>query len=100
MTRFIALASLLTLIGTAVSAPVIAHEASGILAAPGRTVACYKSINVPPKTKVTRIKIKDHRLQYEKRNGRIELVDYPPVFKEIETVIEAEHILLRPIPCT
>lgn len=75
------------------------QQKSRIIAAPGRTVACYNPVNVPPKVRIKRIKIQDHRLQYEKRNGRIELVDYPPVFKEIEEVIEPEHVLLKPIPC-
>jgi hypothetical protein len=82
----------------ACSVPVNASK-ERLISGPGKTIACYKPIKVAPKIRVKRIKMSDNRLQYEHRNGRIELVDYPPVYKEIEEIVEPEHILLRAIPC-
>ena len=73
--------------------------ASPALAWEGKTVACYNKVLVPAKYSVTKVKIKEGKQQYEHRNGRIELVDYPPLYKEQRKLVEPEYYVMRPIPC-
>jgi hypothetical protein len=46
-------------------------------------VGCFKQVQVPAKYSVKRVKIKDSYRQYIKRaNGRIDLMEYPAVYRE------------------
>jgi len=83
--------------------------ALALLAAPGaqaqgesqreRLVACYNQVKVPAKYSVNKVKIKDAERKYIRRNGRIELVEYPAVYREDKTLVEPAHVVMQEIPC-
>lgn len=65
-----------------------------------KRIACYKQVMVPATYSVKKVKIKDSYRQYVKRtNGRIDLMEYPPVYREEKTVKEEAHIVMRQIVC-
>ena len=64
-----------------------------------RLIACYKEVTVPAKYHVKKILIKGPERQYWRRNGRVELVEYPAVYKEEKTLIKPEHVVMQQISC-
>jgi hypothetical protein len=75
----------------AFAAPAMAWE--------GKTVACYDKHLVPAKYSATKVLVKAGKSQYEHRNGHIEFVAYPPVYKEIRTKTPDAHYVMREISC-
>jgi TRAP-type C4-dicarboxylate transport system substrate-binding protein len=75
----------------AFAAPAMAWE--------GKTVACYDKHLVPAKYSATKVLVKAGKKQYEHRNGHIELVAYPPVYKEVRTKISGSHYVMREVAC-
>jgi TRAP-type C4-dicarboxylate transport system substrate-binding protein len=71
-------------VAIAFAAPAMAWE--------GKTVACYDKHLVPAKYSYTKHLVKASKSQYEHRNGRIELVTYPPVYRETATLVEGAHL--------
>ena len=65
----------------------------------GSTVACYDKHLVPAKYEYSKHKIKDGVKQYEHRNGRIELVSYPPVYKQTRTLVKGAHYVMVQVDC-
>lgn len=81
---------LLALAGPGMAKTVERHE---------RLIACYKQVKVPAKYKVSKVLIKAAERKYIKRNGRIELVEYPAIYREDREKISDEHLLMQQIPC-
>ena len=75
----------------AFAAPAMAWE--------GTTVACFDKHLVPAKYSATKVLVKAGKSQYEHRNGRIELVAYPPVYKEVRTQTAGAHYVMREVMC-
>ena len=65
----------------------------------GKTVACYDKELVPATYHYTKHLVKGGKSQYEHRNGHIELVAYPPVYKEVRTKTSDAHYVMREISC-
>lgn len=92
--RTLVIGSLLVLATAASAAPVAAGSRVG------HTVACYKKVYIPPTYKARRVLIEKQKRQYEYRNGRIELVEYPPLYREHRTIIKEGYEVLQPVPCS
>lgn len=75
----------------AFAAPAMAWE--------GATVACYDKVLVPAKYEYSKTLVKAGKKQYEHRNHRIELVAYPPVYKQNKTLVAGSHYVMREISC-
>ena len=65
----------------------------------GTTVACFDKHLVPAQYSATKVLVKAGKQQYEHRNGRIELVAYPAVYKEVRTQTAAAHYVMREVMC-
>ncbi|WP_439144247.1 hypothetical protein [Planktotalea sp.] len=85
-----------TLVSAVVAAIAFAAPA---MAWEGKTVACYDKHLVPAKYSATKVLVKAGKSQYEHRNGHIELVAYPPVYKEVRTKTSDAHYVMREISC-
>lgn len=84
--------------------PIYPHENEEVLVevdgARARLLACFEEVLMPAKVLVEPILIEPKKRQYVKRrNGTIELVEYPAVYVEERTVLEPEYIEYRQIPC-
>lgn len=86
----------MTLISAAVAAIAFAAPA---MAWEGKTVACYDKHLVPAKYSATKVLVKAGKSQYEHKNGHIELVAYPPVYREVRTKTSDAHYVMREIKC-
>jgi hypothetical protein len=75
----------------AFAAPAMAWE--------GKTVACYDKHLVPAKYSATKVLVKAGKSQYEHRNGRIELVSYPPVYRQVATLKTGSHYVMKQVKC-
>lgn len=65
-----------------------------------RQVACYEDVMMPAKVLVEHELVTPERRQYVKRrNGIVELVEYPAVYREKRTMLEAPYRELRQVPC-
>ena len=85
-----------TLISAVVAAVAFAAPA---MAWEGQTVACYDKVLVPAKYEYSKTLVKAGKKQYEHRNHRIELVSYPPVYKQHKTLVSGSHYVMREISC-
>lgn len=66
-----------------------------------KRLGCYRQVEVPAKYSVKRIKIKDSYRQYVKRaNGRIDLMEYPAVYREEKTLVAEAEIVMRQVNCS
>ena len=57
----------------------------------GNTVACYYKQLVPAKYSAEKVHVKKSKKQYEHLYGRIELVSYPAVYRQVATLKKASH---------
>ena len=65
-----------------------------------KRIGCFREFHEPAKYNVTRKKVKDSYRKYIKRtNGRIDLMEYPPVYEEIKTLVEEAHVVIRQVKC-
>ena len=63
-------------------------------------LGCYQEVKVPAQYSVKRVKIKDEYRQYIKRtNGRIDLMEFPAVYREDKTKVAEAHTVMREIVC-
>ena len=63
-------------------------------------VGCYQEVKVAAQYSVKRLKIKDEYSQYIKRtNGRIDLMEFPAVYREDKTKVAEAHTVMREIVC-
>lgn len=80
-----------TVAAIAFAAPAMAWE--------GKTVACYDKHLVPAKYTYAKHLVKGQKSQYEHRNGRIELVTYPAVYRQTATKVADAHYVMVQVPC-
>lgn len=85
-----------TLFSAAIAAIAFAAPA---MAWEGKTVACYDKALIGAKYTSTKVLVKGAKQQYEHRNGRIEEVHYPAVYKEVRTKVADAHYVMRPVSC-
>ncbi len=64
-----------------------------------RVVACYKETTVPARYDVKEVLIKEPSRKYVRRNGLVLLLEYPAIYREDKTLVEAEHVLMREVVC-
>ncbi|WP_138423219.1 hypothetical protein [Maritimibacter alexandrii] len=65
-----------------------------------KLLACFNEVMVPAKYSVKKVLMEPARQAYVKRStGRVELVEYPAVYREERTLVEASYKLMKPIPC-
>ncbi|MCZ0810991.1 MAG: hypothetical protein ACQEVT_11695 [Pseudomonadota bacterium] len=64
-----------------------------------KLIGCFQKVHVPAQYDVKKIKIKDAERKYVKRNGRIELIEYAPVFREEKTLLKEAYEVMQEIPC-
>ena len=65
-----------------------------------RLIACFEEVMMPAKYLVEHVLVTPAKRQYVKRrNGTVELVEYPAVYVEERTLLEPGHLELRQIPC-
>ena len=64
-----------------------------------KLLGCYKRVLVPAQYHVTKTLIKKSHKKYVERNGRFELLEYPPVYKEDRTMIKGPYYVMREIKC-
>ena len=61
-------------------------------------LGCYQEVKFTAQYSVKRVKIKDEYRQYIKRtNGRIDLMEFPAVYREDKTKIAEAHTVMREI---
>ncbi|MBV0912103.1 hypothetical protein [Anianabacter salinae] len=65
----------------------------------GRTVACFDKVWIAPTYTVTKELVQPKKRVYVKRRGLIELVEYAAIYREIKTLKEDGHWVLRQIAC-
>jgi hypothetical protein len=67
---------------------------------PARLLACFEQVMMPATVLVEPILIAPERRAYVKRrDGTIDLVEYPARYREKRTVLEPSYVELRQIPC-
>lgn len=64
-----------------------------------KLLGCYKRVLVPPEYHVKKTLIKKAEKKYVERNGRFELLEYPPIYKEDKTMIKGPYYVMREITC-
>jgi len=65
-----------------------------------RLIACFEDVMMPAKVLVEHVLITPEKRQYVKRrNGTVELVEYPAVYRQKRTLLEPAYRELREIPC-
>jgi hypothetical protein len=64
-----------------------------------KLIACFKKDFVEATYDVKYTMVKPAERKYVQRNGRIELLEYPPVYREDKTLKKEAHYLMREIPC-
>jgi len=64
-----------------------------------RLIACFKEVKVPAKYEVSKVLIEKPKRYYVRRNGRVELVEYPAVYREDKKLLEPAHVVMREIVC-
>ena len=65
-----------------------------------RRLACFEEVMMPAKVLVEHVLISPEKRQYVKRrNGTLELVEYPAAYREERTLLEPGYVELRQIPC-
>lgn len=88
----------LIIVGLAVSglyaAPVFADENA-------TRIGCFQQVEVPATYSVKRVEIKKSHRKYIKRtNGRIDLMEYPAVYREDKTLVAKAHTVMREVKCS
>ena len=65
-----------------------------------RLIACFEDVMMPAKYLVEHVLVTPAKRQYVKRrNGTVELVEYPALYVEERTLLEPAYRELRQIPC-
>jgi hypothetical protein len=97
MKRFAMSALAMSVFATAV--PVAAQQ--GINDPNATRIGCYRQVQIPAKYSVKKILIKESYRQYIKRaNGRIDLMEYPPVYREEKKMVAPPETVMREVTCT
>lgn len=81
--------------------PTLAVAQQGINDPNAKRVGCYRQVEIPAQYSVKKVLIKESYRQYIKRaNGRIDLMEYPPVYREDKTQIAPAQVVMREVKCT
>lgn len=64
-----------------------------------KLIACYKMDKVPAQYEITKVLVTAAHRKYYNRNGRIELVEFPAVYRENKRLIKEAHEVMREISC-
>ncbi len=65
-----------------------------------RLIACFEQITLPAKYRVTPVVLEQAKRQYvQRRDGTVELVEFPARYGEQRELLEASSVELREIPC-
>ena len=65
-----------------------------------RRLACFEQVIMPAKVLVEHVLISPEKRQYVKRrDGTLELVEYPAAYRQERTLLEPSYVELRQIPC-
>jgi hypothetical protein len=64
-----------------------------------RLVACYDEVTVPAKYHVEKVLVEPAKRKYVRKGGRVELWEYPAVYREKKTLIEESYVLMKQVPC-
>lgn len=86
-----------SILTAAVAAVVL--SASSALAWEGRTVACFDKVWVPATYAASKVLVKPAKERYEHKHGRIELVHYAPVYREIKTLASKGYWVMKEVSC-
>jgi hypothetical protein len=80
---------------------VVAASVSAVDESRPTRVGYYQEVKVPAQYSVKRVKIKDEYRQNIKRtNGRIDLMEFPAVYREDKTKVAEVHTVMREIVCS
>ncbi len=86
-----------TLISAA--AVIVTLSASSAMAWEGETVACFEKEMVGPTYATAEVLVKPAKEQYEHKNGRIELVRYKAVYREVRTKLTEGRWVMKEVMC-
>lgn len=64
-----------------------------------KLIGCYQKVLVPAQYDVKKVLVKEPVRKYIKRNNRIELVEYPAVYREEKTLLKKEYFVMKEISC-
>ncbi|WP_372885910.1 hypothetical protein [Shimia sp.] len=72
----------------------------GVTAEEAKRIGCFRQVTVPAEYRTTKKKIKDSYRVYVKRaNGRIDLMEYPPVYEETKHLVKEAYTLMKEVDC-
>jgi len=81
------------------AAAALAFTTGSAMAWEGKTVACYDKHWVAPTYSAKKVLVKAAKQQYEHKNGRIELVHYAPVYREVKTMESHGYWVMKEVSC-
>lgn len=81
------------------AAAAVALTAGSAMAWEGRTVACFDKVWVPATYSTEKVLVKHAKERYEHKNGRIELVHYAPVYREVKTLASKGYWVMKEVSC-
>jgi len=81
------------------AASAVVLTAGSAMAWEGKTVACFDKHYVGPTYSAHKVLVKPAKQQYEHKNGRIELVHYAPVYREVRTQESHGHWVMKEVSC-
>lgn len=84
---------------TLAAALALASLAAPAMAWEGKTVACFNKEWVPPTYSSKKTLIKEAKELYEHKNGRIELVRYPAVYRVDYSAKSEGHFVMKKVSC-
>lgn len=82
----------------------IAAAAASAFAAPafafeGTTVACFDKVWVGPTYSTHKVLVRGAKQEYVHKGGKIELVHYAPVYREVRTKKSDGYWVMQEVPC-
>ena len=83
---------------TAAAAAVVLSTGSA-MAWEGKTKACFDKHWVPATYNAEKVLVKPAKERYEHKNGRIELVHYAPVYREVKTKASNGYWVMKEVSC-
>jgi hypothetical protein len=69
------------------------------LAGSGKTIACYKQVQIAPKYRVKNILVKKKYRKYVYYSDHVRLVEVPALYREKKTLIKDGYTVLRETRC-
>jgi hypothetical protein len=65
----------------------------------GKTIACYKQVQIAPKYRVKNILVKKKYRKYVHYSDHVRLVEVPALYREKKTLIKDGYTVLRETRC-